>query len=155
MMLFSLTYLFSVLIFRYNPLEKGVFCLIHPRYVMFYQIGIAGFYWSVLLLIGSATKKWVATQKRIISIAIILTILVLSHWVQNYSRANNISKFLNSKYPEVSNNIRKKLIDNNISVPWSNQPGRNINRELKFLYNNKLNVFAPNYPFLTVKKKRE
>ncbi|MEA3444223.1 MAG: hypothetical protein U9R19_05790 [Bacteroidota bacterium] len=153
MMLFSLIFILSVLLFRYNPVEKGVFCLIIPRYVMFYQIGIVGFCWSVLLLIAAMSKKWIEPEKKLLTIAVILTIIVLSYWGQNYLRVYKISEFLKSKYPEVSQNIRDKQYDNNIEATWSFLSGIDITVQIKFLNDHKLNVFAPNYPYPDMAKK--
>ncbi len=146
MMLFTLIYILTVLYFRYNPVDDGQFCTAIPRYVIFYQIGIIGFFWSVYLLIMLPGRNKKPGKTRI-TVASLLTVLLIIGWVVNFRKINKTAKYLESKYPEVSQDIRSKLYDTAITVPWSNQPGRDISRQLEFLYLHKLNIFAPNYPY--------
>jgi len=146
MMLFSLYFLISVLIFRYNPIEEGMFCMVIPRYVMFYQIGIIGFIWGFYLLITHQVRN---SKNRIMqkSIIVFVTVLLIGIWMIHFRIAIHKVNSIRSKYPEVSRNIRLKLHDPSVKAWWSNQPGRDINWQLKFLHQHKLNVFAPNYPY--------
>jgi len=145
MMLFSLLYLLSVVMFRYNPVDKGEFCLIVPRYVIFYQVGIIGFFWAVYLLFANIKERKNLKCKKLC--IIILTLVLFFNWFINYLETNRTANYLRTKYPEVSQNIRKKLTDPSVEAWWSNQPGRDISGQLDFIHKHKLNVFAPNYPF--------
>ena len=145
MMLFSLLYLLSVIIFRYNPVDNGELCLIVPRYIVFYQFGTIGFFWAVyLLLVNTAGRKILKCKKICL---MILTAILLSNWFINYLETNKTANYLRTKYPEVSQNIRNKYTDPSVRAWWSNQPGRDISWQLDFIHKHKLNVFAPNYPY--------
>lgn len=147
LMIYSLVFILSVFIFRYNPIDNGEFCLVIPRYIQYYQIGIVGFLWSLFLILNTIQIK--PKQINIIKIAgSIITILLIAFWINDYFLQIKISGYLNKKYPEVSNNIREKLNNNTIEIPWSIQPHREIEQQLQFLKDHKLNIFAPNYPYI-------
>ncbi len=144
MMLFSLLFLASVVYYRYNPTDSDVFCLVIPRYVIYYQIGIVGLFWSVYLLLLTPNKNSFSNVRNVV--LVLVTILLFSAWLINLSKTNKIVNYLDYKYPEVSQQIRDKKENPSIEVPWSCRRGWDISKQLEFLHHHKLNIFAPNYP---------
>ena len=143
LMIYSLIFILSVLVFRYNPVTNGEYCLIIPRYLQYYQVGLAGFFWGTYLLLFN-TKSIKLVNKIIIPV---IAIILVFFWINDFRLQLKTSGFLISKYPEVSKNIRERINDENIKVPWSIQSYMNVNSQLNFLKTNKLNIYAPNYPY--------
>lgn len=147
MMIFSLLFLLSALVFRYNPLDHGSLALVIGRYLIYYQVGIAGFFWAVYMFLIRGSRSGSKSKNAYKISLYILTFILFSIWVYHFSAELKTAKFLKSKYPEVSEQIRAKRINPEIKAPWSNQPGRDISKQLDLLHEYQLNVFAPNYPY--------
>jgi len=147
MMIFSLLFLLSALVFRYNPVDHGPLALVIGRYAIYYQVGIAGFFWAVYMFLirGSLSGSKIRNAHKISLYT--LTIILFGIWIYHYRSEIKTAKYLNGKYPEISEQIRAKRINPEIRIPWSNQPGRDISKQLDFLHEHQLNVFAPNYPY--------
>jgi len=147
MMIYSLVFILSVLFFRYNPVDNGMLCLYWPRYIQFYQIGIIGYLWSLFLILNSVVENKPKLRNGILVLSCSITLILIVLWTNDYRINSKTSKYLKERYPEVSCDIRDKLNNNEIEIPWSNQPNRDISQQLKFLHDHELNVFAPNYPY--------
>ncbi len=155
MMMYSLIFMFSVLSFRYNPVDNGIYCLYWPRYIQFYQVGIIGFLWSVYLIWLSHKARNKRIKTGFVILMFSLTSVLVISWINDYGRSARVSKYLRYKYQGVSHELREKFYNNHIEAPWSVQPGKDISTQLKFLYDHQLNVFAPNYPYKAVQKTDE
>ncbi len=154
MMTYSFLFILSVLFFRYNPVDNGELCLYWHRYIQYYQIGIIGYLWSLFLILDSYSAISPKHKKPLMIFSYSLTFVLLMLWsVDYYNIQTTHSKWLKSKYPVVSSDIRNKLTNSEQSLPGLARPvNMNIQSELGFLYYHKLNIFAPNYPYPELKK---
>ena len=149
LMIYTLIYISSILVFRYNPIDNGVFCLYWVRYVQFFQVGIIGYLWAVFLIFNTVVIEHPTVRKKIMILSYSLTFILLIFWINDYKhQQNTIIPWFKNIYPSASSSIRNKLIDNTVIIPGIARPNsQKINEELDFLYENKLNVFSPDYPY--------
>ena len=154
MMVYSFLFIVSVLFFRYNPVDHGELCLYWPRYIQYYQIGIIGYLWSLFLIVESYLTSSTRSRKPLIILIYSLTFVLLLMWANDYYKIQTTqARWLKSKYPIVSSEIRNKLTNKDIKLPGLARPVRmDIQMELHFLHDNNLNVFAPDYPYPEINK---
>ncbi|NOR87729.1 MAG: hypothetical protein GQ527_08985 [Bacteroidales bacterium] len=154
LMIYTLIYIFSILVFRYNPIDNGIFCLYWVRYVQFFQIGIIGYLWTVFLIFNTQVVEHPKVRKKIMILSFSLTLLLFVFWINDYKHQHNIIiPWFKNIYPSASSDIRNKLNDKTVKIPGIARPASHkINTQLEYIYEHKLNVFSPDYPYPIPKK---
>ncbi len=156
MMVYAFVFAVSVLFFRYNPVDDGVFCLYWSRYVQYYQVGIIGYLWSLFLLISVFLKKNPGYKRKLLIISYMVTFILLLFWSVDYYYINRtISEWLKVEYAGISADLRNKLEGDEVKLPGlARSVNWDIKPELMFLKEHKLNLFAPNYPYPELDEKK-
>lgn len=151
LMLYSLLFIFSVLLVRYNPTqERGIFCLSWDRYIVIYQFGLIGFFWNTLLIIHKINFfRKISPKMKYLSLSF-LAIFLFLNWGLHYNEALKRGNYLiNVYYPETALKMKNEDINIVKQTIW----GRNTDEEtLEYIRKNKLNIFAPNFPKYSIEK---
>lgn len=145
LMLYSLVFIFSVLLIRYNPTqERGIFCLSWDRYIVIYQFGLIGFFWNILLLIHKINLLKKISSKIKYQCLSFFAIILFLNWGLHYHEALKRGSYLiNVYYPETALKMKNEDINIVKQTVW----GRDTDEEtLEYLRKNKLNIYAPNFP---------
>lgn len=147
MMLYVLIFIISLFFYRNNLFKDGIFTLGSPRYAQYYMVGIVGYFWAIFLLISKRIKDKPQAKKVTLIIMFILSFIITINWgynfissqkrvphLQNFNR-NSVAKLnlrLNDDSVELSNAVRGENI--------------NVDKQLQFLNEYHLNIFASNHP---------
>jgi hypothetical protein len=153
LMIFALLFIGSLVVFRNNLILSNGYSFSTPRYIIFYQVGLVGYFWSLFLIviqkIGTYPNKSKIRFIEIIALSIILT----ANWIYCYQVSVKQIPVFQRSIVRSSNCIREKAENDSIVMPANIIGGKKpVSKQVKFLKENNLNVFAPNYPYQEEKK---
>jgi hypothetical protein len=146
LMIFSLAFIASVLLVKFNPTGNlGIFCLTWNRYIVMYQIGLIGFIWNSFLLLQKYQLKYPKQLKRVLVASILLIVSLSLNWGFYYHLAIRNGKYYREVlYPRITANLKSP----DLTIVRQTLGEKNATKQsIQFLKENSFNIFAPDFPY--------
>ena len=146
LMVFSLIYMIPVILFRISPIEHGIFCMVIPRYAIFYHVGLIGYTFALYSELRLIIDKHPAVALRS---GMVITVTLSMLWLSGLWISHNKAVFLKKRYPLIAEQMRARVDDPTADLSvWVARPEHgDLSEEFALLKKYKLNVFADSLPY--------
>ena len=144
LMLVSLLFILSVLLYRYYPMNSSLnWFVVSPRYIKEYELGIISMLWGMIVIINNtllSRKKYFFSI--ITSLFVFLIIVNIYYIVQSWY----FSVYIENTNKKTESILLKFKKDQNITAIPTYVKGKSCTmKKLNYLIDNKLNVFSDKY----------